>query len=323
MRFLIKVWGLILISCWVAAVAHAEWPERPVRIVVPYGPGGTPDTILRPVIELLSQRLGQPFLIDNKPGGGGTLGTGAVARSAPDGYTFAYASVGTHSTVHAMVKDLSYDPVKDFVPIGFLAVFPTVLIVNTSSGINNVEDLIAKARANPGKMNYASAGFGTNTHLSAEMFMRSAKFEAMHVPYKDGASAMTSLIAGDVQFFFNNMNPSVMALVNAGRLKVIAIATEKHLPQLPSVRTMAELGYPNVRVIPWAGIFAPAGTPRPIVERFSKVLREVLRSDVFDQKMTAIGAEVRSSTPEELASFLKEDIARWTNVIQAVGITPQ
>ena len=302
------------------ALAQAtDWPSKPIRWVVPFPPGGAMDAIARILGEKAAKTLGQPFVIENKPGAGGNIGADAVAKSPADGYTIMIVSIGM-ATNKPLYQKLTYDPVKDFAPVSLLAVVPNVLVTNsTQPNVKTVADVIAAARKDPGKLSYASAGNGTSIHLAGEMFTSLAKIDMLHVPYKGSGPAVSDLLGGQVNYMFDSIT-SARNHIQSGKLRALAVTTAKRSKNLPNVPTMAEAGVAGYDVSPWFAVFAPAGTPAPIIAKLNKVLTDTMKQPEVIERLDAIGAEPVGSTPEALASHLARESAMWTKLITERGI---
>jgi tripartite-type tricarboxylate transporter receptor subunit TctC len=304
----------------VASASRAqEWPNKPVRWIVPFTPGGAMDVIARALGERLNKSLGQPFVIENKPGAGGNIGADFVAKAAADGHTMMITSIGMATNKHLYPK-LSYDPVKDFAPVMLVAIVPNVLVVNnTQPQIKSVADVIAAAKASPGKLSYASAGNGTSIHLAGEVFASMAKVNMVHIPYKGSGPAVTDLIGGHVNYMFDSIT-SAKPHIASGKLRALALTTAKRSTALPNVPTLAEAGLPGYQVSPWFGVFLPAATPKAIIDKLNAALAEALRQPELQAKFETIGAEAIGSSPAALASHLNEELQRWGQMIAERGI---
>jgi len=308
-----------------AAPAWAQdgpWPSKPVTYVVPFTPGGSTDVIGRTLTQKLAETLGQPFVVDNRPGAAGAVGASYVAKAKPDGYTLFGGTISTHAINATLYKNLSYDPVKDFEPITLVATLPNVLIVDPKLGVNTVADLIALLKNDPAKRNFASSGSGTSTHLAGELFADLIGVPLTHIPYKGTPPAMTDVAAGQVTFMFDQMTAAV-ALVQAGKLKVIAVTTGKRMPSQPQLPTMIESGVAGFEMASWQAVYAPKGTPRPVVQKLHDEIVKILRMpDVRDKLTTQLGMEIVASTPEELAAHMAREIPRWGALVKKSGATP-
>jgi tripartite-type tricarboxylate transporter receptor subunit TctC len=309
-------------ACMAAALAcavHAEdYPSRPVRVVVPFAPGGPNDLIVRLVAPKLTESLGQPFLVENRAGAGGNIGTDYVAKSAPDGYTL--LSVGPGSLIiNPLMGKVPYDPSRDFAPVTLMARAPNALVANPSLPARSVKELIELARARPGAINYGSGGNGSTPHLSAALFAAMAGIELTHVPYKGTAPATADLIGGRVQIAFLGI-PAVLPHARSGRLRVLAVTGSSRSPELPGVPTVDESGVRGYEVSPWYGLLAPAGTPRAIVTRLAAETTRIARTAEMRGKLAAQGAEAGGGTPDEYAAVIRADTATWARVIREAGI---
>ncbi len=304
-----------------AAPVHAqEWPSKPVRWVVPFPPGGAMDAIARALGDKAGKSLGQTFVIENKPGAGGNIGADLVARAPGDGYTMMITSIGM-ATNKYLYKQLSYDPIKDFAPVMLVAVVPNVLVTNaTLPDVKNVSDIIAAAKAQPGKLTYASAGTGTSIHLAGEMFVSMAKVDMLHVPYKGSGPAVSDLLGGQVNTMFDSIT-SAKPHIESGKLRALGVTTAKRSSALPNVPTIAQAGLPGYEVSPWFAVFMPASTPKPIINKLNAALREAMNDPDIKKKFETIGAEAIGSTPEALATHLNTEVARWGKLIAERKIT--
>jgi len=309
-------------ALFVAVAAHAQtgWPDRPIRFLVPFTAGSGTDVVGRLVGEPMSKGLGQPVVIENKPGAGGTLGAAQVAKSAPDGYTLLVHSAG-HVANASIYPNLPYDTVKDFACVTTLASLPNVLITSPTR-FKTVKELVDFAQAHPGQLNYASAGSGSATHMNAEIFRMSAKFDAQHVPYKGTPEAMTETAAGRIDFFFAPLS-SALPLIKDGRLKALAVGTAQRSPLLPDVPTTVEAGYPHSEYVFWVALLAPAGTPRPVVDRLHAEAVKALGQAESKQKLTVLGAEAMPMSAAECDAFIKSEAARMAQVVKDAKIQTQ
>jgi tripartite-type tricarboxylate transporter receptor subunit TctC len=300
----------------VAPLAHAAgYPERPVKIVVAFTAGGTTDILARSIGQQLQDKLKQPFLVDNKPGAGGNLGTEFVVRAPADGYTLLMDSVGPISINQTLYKNLAYDPLKDLVPIVQVANVPNVLVVHPSVPAKTFEEFVAYVKANPGKLNYGSTGVGTSSHLSGFMLSQRLGVETLHVPYK-GANALNDLLAGRLQFMFATI-PSVIGQIHAGKLRALAVSSAIPSRSLPGVPTVAEKGFPGFEAGSWFGLFAPKGTPSAVVTMINKAVNEAMPS--LEQQLIKEGADPVGGTPEQFGKFTQAEYVKWKQVVQASG----
>jgi tripartite-type tricarboxylate transporter receptor subunit TctC len=306
-----------------AAPVHAQtYPARPVTLVVPFPPGGGGDFLARTVQERFSQALGQPVIIENKAGASGTIGSAFVAQAAPDGYTLVLGNIGTHAINAAIFKKLAYDPVKDFVPISHAVNVRYAVMVGPKQKVATLSELIAVARQNPGKLNYASGGAGQGPHLGGELMKRVANIDIVHIPYKGGGPMMAALLGGEVDLMITDI-PSVIGQIKAGTLRALAVTSEKRSVALPDIPTTAEAGLPGFEMYAWQALFAPAGTPPAIVEKVNAAFVQALKSPDVAQRIVGSGSEVVASTAAELGAFQKSEIAKWIKVVRDAGIQPE
>lgn len=301
-----------------AFVVAQEYPDRPVHLVVPFPPGGGADILARTVSPRLAQALGKPIVIENKPGAGGNVGAEYVAKAAADGYTLLYGTNGTHGINPSLYRNLRFDPLKDLVPVSQMTTIATLLIVNPKFPPTTVEELIAYAKANPGKVNFASAGNGTTSHLAGELFKTLAGIDIVHVPYRGGAPAVTDLMAGQVQMMIDVM-PNALPLARDGRARGIAVATASRYPGAPEFPTIAESGLPGFEASAWDGIFAPAGTPAHIIARLNAAVRETLEDRQIAEALRARGALPTPNSPEAFARHVAQSAENWARAVRASG----
>ena len=302
-----------------AQAAAADWPNKPIRWVVPFPPGGAMDAIARTLGEKAAKSLGQPFVIENKPGAGGNIGADFVAKQPGDGYTMMITSIGM-ATNKPLYGKLNYDPVKDFAPVSLLAVVPNVLVTNaTQPEVKTARDVIAAARKAPGQLTYASAGNGTSIHLAGEVFTSLAKLDMLHVPYKGSGPAVSDLLGGQVNYMFDSIT-SARPHIESGKLRALGVTTAKRSSTLPNVPTLAEAGVPGYEVSPWFAVFMPASTPKAIVGKLNKALLDAMKDPDVVKRFESIGAEPVGSTPDELAKHLARESDRWTKLITERGI---
>jgi len=302
-----------------------SWPGKPVRIVVPFAAAGTTDIIARALAPELQRAFGQPFVVDNKPGAGGNSGAAEVAKSAPDGYTLLMGTVGTHAINPALYPKMPYDHVKDFAPITLCAGVPNVLVVNPASAqkyqINSVSDLIRAAKANPGKLNFASSGNGTSIHLSAELFKSMTGTFMVHLPYRGSGPALIDLLGGSVDLMFDNL-PSSLPHIKAGKLKALAVTSAVRSAVLPDVPTVAEAGGPSLKgfeASSWFGLLAPAGTPADVINRVQQEVAKSLASPMVKERLVSQGAIPSGITPAEFARFIDAETKKWAQVVKVSG----
>ena len=316
-RQILKDSGAALLALPLMAGAQA-WPARPIRLVVPFPPGGLVDTMARLIGPRLAQELGQPVVIDNKPGAGGNLGAAEVARATPDGYTLLMASPPL-TISPALYATLPYRP-EQIVPIGLIGRVPNVLLVNPKSGINTVVELIARAKKTPGQLNYASNGNGTSLHLSAELFKTTTGTFITHIPYRGAAQAVTGLMAGEVDMMFENL-PSVLGQIQGGGVKALAVTTRQRSKALPGVPTLIEAGLADFDVSAWYGVAAPAGTPAAVVGRIEQALDKLSRDPEIARTMESRGAEVGFLGAAQMSAFMAADAIKWKRVAEFAKIT--
>lgn len=303
-----------------AGLAHAqEWPDHTVKIIVPFAAGSTPDIVARLVADKLRARLGQAFIVENKPGAGGNIGTEAVARSAPDGYTIGVSITGPLVNNTLLYKKMAYDPFKDLAPVTQLVTQPSVLVVTNDLGVGSVDELVALLRKNPGKYNYASYGNGTTSHLAMELLAARSGSQIVHVPYPGSPQAVQALLAGEVQM--GALAPgAVMPQVKAGKLKAIAVTSSRRFSLLPELPTFKESSIPDVEATAWQGAVVPAGTPRAIVHKLQQEIAAILKMPDVVEKLHAQYMEPVGSSPEQFAAFMREELARWEPIIRRAHI---
>jgi tripartite-type tricarboxylate transporter receptor subunit TctC len=298
--------------------AEQPYPSKPIRLVVPFPAGGPLDVIARAIGQKLSLAWGQPVIIDNRPGAGGNIGADLVAKSAPDGYTILEGALSTHAVNVSLYSKLPYDPIKDFAPITLVAVTPNVLVLNPSVPANSVAELIAYARANPGKLAFGSGGNGSAGHLAGELFKTEAKLDIVHVPYKGSAPAMQDLLGGQIQLMFDNLASS-MQQVRAGKLKAIAVTTAKRSPLVPDLPTLAETGLPGFDIYTWWGFLAPAGTPKEIIAKWNAEVTRILGTPEMQAYFAQQGAEPSPTSPEQFMALIQSEIPKYAKIIKASG----
>ncbi|HET9733791.1 MAG TPA: tripartite tricarboxylate transporter substrate binding protein [Burkholderiales bacterium] len=314
---------LLLALCLAVSLgaAHAQYPNRPVKLVVPFPPAGATDIVGRIVAQKLGEQMGQSVVVENKPGAGGSIGSDLVAKSAPDGYTLLMATSSTHS-IGPVLQKLPYDPLKDFAPITHVANVPNVLVVSPVLPVTSVKELIAYAKARPGQLNFASSGVGTIVHLNGELFKMLAGVDLVHVPYKGTALSIPDVANGSVAMLFDSL-ASVQPHIKSGRVRPIAVNAQKRSALLPEIPTLAEAGMPAFDRYTWFGMFAPAGTPRDIVTRVNAEVATALKAPDLLERFAAAGAEAVGSTPEQFVERIKSDAAKWAEVIKAANVKVQ
>jgi tripartite-type tricarboxylate transporter receptor subunit TctC len=301
-----------------AALAQA-YPAKPIRLVVPFAPGGSTDIVARIVAQKLSDRLGQQVVVENRGGAGGTIGAEAVAKAAPDGYTLVLGTTSTHAVAPNVYAKIGYDPVKDFAPISLVAVTPYLLVVNPSMNVKSLPEFVGYVKARPGKLNYASAGTGSTTHLAMEMLKGAAGLYIVHIPYNGNGPAGTAVIAGQVEILFGSL-PAVLPHAKSGRVRPIAVGTPKRSPSLPEVPTVAESGFPGFDASLWLAVMAPAGTPAPVVDRLHKEIVAAIATPDAADALSKAGAEPITSTPAELAAMVKDGVDKYAKVVKQAGV---
>ncbi len=316
---LIPILAILGYSLSICAQTANQYPNKPITLIVPYGAGGSSDSRTRQVGQLLSIELGQPVIVENKAGAGGNIGTEFIAKAKPDGYTIGMGNFAPLSVNKALFKKMGFDPEKDITPIILIEKGPLVLTVPIKSPYKNVNDVVAAAKAKPGTLTFSSGGIGGSHHLSAELFKQNAGIDMIHVPYKSGAAATTDLLAGNVDMMFEQMY-SALPNINSNKLRALAITSAKRSPLLPNVQTLVELGYPKVVIQNWQGFIAPAGTPKEIITKLNKALNKVLLDPSMREKITSQSNEVGGGTPEEFASLIKSESAKWSAVVKTANI---
>jgi len=309
--------ALLVVLAWSASAAQ-NYPVRPIRLVIPYPPGGPTDFVGRTVGQKLTEFMGQQVVVDNRPGAATVIASELVARAAPDGYTLLFGTGGGTFLAPLIVPNVPYDPRRDFAPVGMLVVSPQVLVVHPSVAANSVGELVALAKAKPGALNFASVGTGTSPHLGGELFKALAGIDVVHVPYKGTAPAMTDLLAGRVQFMFTSM-PTVLAHVKGGKLKLLATGGTKRSPVIAATPPIAET-LPGFELVTWYGIFAPARTPADIVSRLNGAIGKALADPEVRKRFGAQGLETVTMTPQELRKYTERELDRWTRLVERAGI---
>ena len=317
-------WVRVLISatlfgCVCGAAPAQDYPARPMRWVSPWPPGGANDIFSRIIAQRLSETLGQPVVVENRPGAAGAIGTEAVAKSPADGYTLTLGSSPTHAIAPSLNPALPYDPLRDFDAVTLVAVVPNVLVVNPALPVTSVRELVALAKSRPGTLNFASAGNGTSQHLSGELFKVMAGVDMVHVPYKGTAPALAELLAGQVQLTFDNI-PALLPHIQSGKLRALAVTPATRSAALPNLPTVAEAGVAGYDASVWFGVFVPAGTPRPLVLRLHGEIARALAAPEIKSRMAALGAEVSGIGPDAFRDFWRKEIPKWAEVVKAAGI---
>ena len=319
-----RIAGILLAAALAAlplAARAQEYPSKPLRLIVPVAAAGMTDIVARIVARKLQDRLGQSVVVENKAGGGGNIGTESVVRSAPDGYTLLYAYPGPIAVNPWLTKNLGYDPLKDLAPVSLLVSYPMIFAVHPSVPATTIAEFIAAAKKSPQPLTYGSAGNATTSHLIMELFAREAGIQLTHVPYKGAAPAVTAMVSGETQFTFSSLT-STLPMVKAGRLRVIAMSSLKRSPLMPSMPTVAEAGYPGFEAITWYGVFLPAGAAPAIVGKVNNEIVRVLNLPDFKAWLAEQGAEAAPTTPDEFATFIKAEIARYAPLVKKSGMKP-
>ena len=307
----------VLLSFPVLAAEQA-YPSKPIRLVVPFPAGGSLDVVARAIGQKLTEAWGQPVVIDKRPGAGGNIGADLVAKSAPDGYTILEGALSTHAVNVSLYAKMPYDPIRDFAPITLVAVTPNVLVLNASYPVNSVPELLAYARANPGKLSFGSGSNGSAGHLAGELFKTEAGVDMVHIPYKGGAPALQALLAGDTQLMFDNLANSA-AQIKAGKLKALAVTTAKRSSLMPELPTLSETGLPGFDIYTWWGFMAPAGTPKEIVAKWNAEVTRILNSPEMKAFFAQQGAEPAPDSPEQFAALIRSEISKYAKIVKQSG----
>lgn len=310
--------ALVLFFWITAAAAQDPWPAKPIRFILPFPPGGGTDILGRLIAERLSANLGQPVVAENRGGAGGNVGAEAAARAAPDGYTIVLVAPSLAISPSLYLK-LNYDPVRDFAPVSLVATVPNVMITHPSVPAQTLQEFIALAKAKPEALNFGSGGNGTSNHLAGELFNIATGAKLTHIPYKGVNLAMNGVLAGEVHLVFIGI-PAPAPHIKAGRLRALAIVAAERSPALPEVPTAAEAGLPNFEVTTWYGILAPAGTPRPIVMRLNAELVKIMQAPDLKERLAAMATDPKTSTPEEFAAYIRQEKAKWAEVVRKAGL---
>jgi tripartite-type tricarboxylate transporter receptor subunit TctC len=298
--------------------AAQAWPSKPIKWIVPFAPGGTTDILARTIGEKLALALGQPVVIENRPGARGGVGAELTAKSPPDGYTIIGGTISTHAINASLYQKLPYDPVKDFVAITLIARVPNMLVVTSSLPVKDVPELIALLKANPGKYSFASSGNGTSQHLSGELFKAQAGVDMQHIPYKGSPPALADVVGGQVAMTFDNIT-TAWPLAKGGKLKALAVTTAKRSSIAPEVPTLAEAGLPGYEIGSWQGVFAPAGTPPDIVRRLNAEIVKIINTPDVQKKLLDLGAEPVANSADEFGAFVKNEVVKWADVVKKSG----
>ena len=319
---MVRMWlrhACLAVALGSAGLAAAQdYPSKPVKLVVPFPAGGSVDAVARILGQKLSLKLGQQFVIENRPGAGGNIGSDFVAKAPRDGYTLLLAGVSSHAINPSLYAQLPYDAVKDFTSICLVYSLPNVLVVNPSVPAKSVQELVALAKAKPASLTFASSGNGTTLHLSGELFKRMAGIDIVHVPYKGNAPAVTDLIGGQVNLMFDNINNS-LPHIKSGKLRALAVTGSTRSKVLPEIPTLAESGFRGFSILSWGGVFGPAGLPKPVIDRLNTAINDALRDKQLRELLASEGIEVQGDTPEEFHAFLLGEISRWSKLVKESG----
>lgn len=316
-----RLWVLFLCAGFASAAGAQTaqtYPTKSIRYIVPFGPGGTTDLLGRLVSEKLREAWGQPVLVDNRPGAGGAVGAEITAKSPPDGYTIMGGTISTHAINASVYSKLGYDPIKDFEPVTLLATQPNMLVVNPAIPANNVKELIALLKANPGKYTYATSGNGTSTHLAGELFQSMTGTKMQHVPYKSTPQALADTIGGQVSMCLDNISTAYVQ-AKAGKLRALAVTTLKRSSIAPEIPTMAEAGLPGYELGSWHGVFAPAGTPKDIIAKLNTEIVKALKTPELRDKLQALGVEPAGTSSESFSAFVRAEVPKWAKVVKESG----
>jgi len=307
----------LLLAAATGAGAQGAYPSQPIKLMVPWPPGGGVDTTARMISEPLAQRLGQPIVIDNRGGAGGNIGTEMATRMKADGYNLLMGSISPNAVNVHLYGRLGFDPLKDFTPIVYVSSVPNILVVPANSPFKTVKDVVDFAKANPGKLNYASGGVGSSQHLAAVQFMQVAKVDLLHVPYKGTAPAEADVVAGHVSLMLDTT--TCLPFIAGGKMRALAVASKKRNPALPNVPTFDEEGLPGIYASSWYGLMAPAGLPKPVLDKLNAEANAVLKSPDFQKRMVDFGAEIGGGTPEDFGNFIASEIKRYESIVKASG----
>jgi tripartite-type tricarboxylate transporter receptor subunit TctC len=325
----IRAVSCVVLACGAAFAAPAlaqdaaqSFPSRPIRVVVPFAPGGPADILGRMVAQKMNEIWGQPAIVDNRPGGNTFIGAEIVAKAPPDGYTQFVAFVGTLAINPGLYRKLPYDPVKSYEPITMLAMVPLILVVGPNVPAKNVQELIALAKSSPGKLTFSSAGVGQGSHLAGEIFKSMTGVQMTHVPYKGNAQATADVVGGHITMIFDGMSSS-LPFVRSGRLRALAITTAKRAAAVPEVPTIAEQGVPGYDVGSWVGLLTTGGTPRPVVDKLNREVVRALQTPEMRERIAAVGLDPVTMTPAEFSAYIRSEIAKWVGAIKAAGIQPE
>ena len=320
--FLFLLIGLVLLlssnTTWSQTLKSASWPKQNIRIVVSFTPGGAPDILARVLAESWQQSLGVPVLVENRPGYGGNIGAEIVAKSEPDGYTLLIGTVGIHAINGALYEKMSFDPIKDFTPISFLASTPNVLVVNKKLGVNNLHELIDLAKLKPNQLTFGSSGVGTSLHMSGELFKEMAGIQIRHIPYKGRAQSLPDLVSGRISMLFDNLSSS-LPLIKAGEVQALGVTTLKRSPAAPDIPTFAEQGLSGFEAVSWFSLMAPANLPSPIQKQLNQLTYRALNDPEVKKRLLAGGLDPAPSSAKDLSKLIAQESAKWSRVVQQSG----
>jgi tripartite-type tricarboxylate transporter receptor subunit TctC len=322
---MVKIAGTVLavLAVLAGSAAHGQaYPTKPIKVVIPFVAGGSSDIVGRAIGSKFQEYLGQPAVVENRPGANGSIAAEFVAKSDPDGHTILVGSIGVFSINAALFKDLRYDPVRDFAPVTLAVTTPNVLVTKPDLRANSMQELVEFAKKNPGRVSYCSSGTGSSDHLTGELFKQGAGVFALHVPYRGGAACQTDLMGNQVDLSFQNLG-AVTNYIKGGKMKALAVTAKSRHPQLANVPTTGEAGFPDLVVTSWQAVAAPAKTPRDVVRKLNDAAVRALRAPEIRERMTQIGFDVVAGTPEEFGQFMKAEVERWTNVVKRGGIQPE
>jgi tripartite-type tricarboxylate transporter receptor subunit TctC len=319
---MVKTAATSLIAAFASLAVAQQYPGKPIKIVIPFVAGGSSDIVGRAIGSKFQEYLGQPAVVENRPGANGSIAAEFVAKADPDGYTILVGSIGVFSINTALFKDLRYDSVRDFAPVTLAVTTPNVLVTKPDFVPNSMKELVEFAKKNPGRISYCSSGTGSSDHLTGELFKQGATIFALHVPYRGGAACQTDLMGSQVDISFQNLG-AVTNYIKAGKMKALAVTAKSRHPQLANVPTTGEAGFPDLVVTSWQAVAAPAKTPRDIVRKLNEAIVRALRSPEMRERMTQIGFDVVAGTPEEFGAFMKAEVERWTQVVKRGHIQPE
>ncbi len=317
---IISIAAFCVVALGAAAASAQPYPAKPVRVIVPFEPGGATDILARLLSTELAASLGQPFVVENRSGGGGNIGSNLVAKGTPDGYLLLFGAAGNIAINPSLFKNMPFDPVTDLVPVGSMVSTMNVLVVNPNLPAKSVAELIALAKQQPGKLSFASSGNGSTIHLSGEMFKMMAGIDILHVPYRGSAPAMVDLLGGRTDMMIDNL-PSALPRVQSGALRALGVTARVRSKALPNTPTIAEAGLPGFEATSWFGVFAPAKTPPAVVERLNKAIGEALRKPAVLERIQSLGAEPMFMSPDEFAVLIRDDIEKWRKVVRSAGVS--